>query len=106
MDNCSGVFSICDQLQIGDTPAKRPAPGVGIEGHRFDATGRGAVCAIDRPGILHSNIAAARPERPPSMHDVRLRVPNSDDAFDLAERRPAETGNKFGSPVTEMRVRT
>jgi cyanophycinase len=44
----------------------------------------------DGTGVTHSNIAEAQPERALSIHDVRLQVLSTGDAFDLEARRPAE----------------
>jgi cyanophycinase len=43
---------------------------------------------VDGSHVTHSNVAEAQPERTLSMHDVRLHVLSSGDAFDLEARRP------------------
>ena len=59
-----------------------------VEGDRFEVMGSGAVYAVDGSHVTHSNVAEAQPERTLSMHDVRLHVLSSGDAFDLEARRP------------------
>lgn len=59
-----------------------------VEGGRFDVIGAGGVTVIDASGVTRSNIAEASPDRALSMHDVRLHVLSTGDAFDFASRRP------------------
>lgn len=59
-----------------------------VEGDRFEVIGSGAVYAVDGSHVSHSNIAEASSQEALSMHDVRLHVLASGDAFDLRARRP------------------
>ena len=59
-----------------------------VEGDRFRVIGSGAVYVVDGADVTHSNVAEARPERVLSMHDVRVHVLGTGDAFDLKERKP------------------
>jgi cyanophycinase len=59
-----------------------------VEGDRFEVIGSGAVYAVDGTHVTHSNIAEARSQEALSMHDVRMHVLSSGDAFNLHERRP------------------
>ncbi|RHW16458.1 cyanophycinase [Sphingomonas gilva] len=59
-----------------------------VENGQFHVIGSGAVTVIDGAGMTHSNIAEAEPDRPLSMHDVKLHVLCCTDRFELASRRP------------------
>ena len=59
-----------------------------VEGDTFHVIGSGAVYVVDGEHVSHSNVAEARPERVLSMHDVRVHVLGTGDAFDLKNRRP------------------
>jgi cyanophycinase len=85
-----------------------------VRGQRFEVVGSGAVYVADGTGVTHSNIAEAEPDRALSIHDVRLHVLSTGDAFDLDTRRPAEvpsikesqklTGARADSEKTEAAV--
>jgi cyanophycinase len=59
-----------------------------VEGHRFRVIGSGAVYLVDASDVSHSNIAEAESDAMLSIHDLRVHVLSSGDAFDLAARRP------------------
>jgi cyanophycinase len=59
-----------------------------VEGDRFDVIGAGAVYVVDAQAVTQSNIAEAKSKRALSIHDVRLHVLASGDAFDLKQRAP------------------
>ncbi len=59
-----------------------------VDGDCFRVIGAGAVYVVDGEHATHSNLAEARPERVLSMHDVRVHVLGTGDAFDLTRRRP------------------
>src|SRR3712207_5076683 len=52
-----------------------------IENDRFTVIGSGAVYVVDGSHCTHSNLAEARPERVLSMHDVRVHILGTGDAF-------------------------
>lgn len=53
-----------------------------------EVLGAGAVYVMDGAEATHSNVAEARAECALSIHDVRMHVLSSGDAFDFAARRP------------------
>jgi cyanophycinase len=59
-----------------------------VEGDRFDVIGAGAVYVVDAQDVTQSNIAEAKSKLALSIHDVRLHVLASGDAFDLKQRAP------------------
>jgi cyanophycinase len=59
-----------------------------VEGDRFNVIGAGAVYVVDAQDITQSNIAEAKSKCALSIHDVRLHVLASGDAFDLKQRAP------------------
>ncbi len=63
-----------------------------VEGGRFSVLGSGAVYVVDAEGVTQSNIAEARSAAALSLHDVRLHVLASGDAFDLGRRAPLGPG--------------
>src|SRR5215211_5151461 len=65
-----------------------------VEDESFTVLGSGAVYVVDGSGVTHSNIAEASPSLALSMHNVRLHVLSSGDAFDLKDRRPMSEGGK------------
>jgi len=60
-----------------------------VEADRLEVLGRGGVYIVDGAGVTHSNIAEAQAECALSIHDVRMHLLSSGDAFDLRGRRPA-----------------
>jgi cyanophycinase len=64
-----------------------------VEGDQFRVIGSGAVYVVDGADVSHSNVAEARPERVLSMHDVRVHVLGTGDAFNLTDRRPISAKN-------------
>lgn len=59
-----------------------------VKGEMFKVIGSGAVYLVDAAGVTHSNIAEGEPDAALSIHDLRVHVLSSGDAFDLALRRP------------------
>lgn len=59
-----------------------------VEGPRFSVLGSGAVYVVDAEEVTQSNIAEARTATALSLHDVRLHVLASGDAFDIGQRAP------------------
>ena len=59
-----------------------------VEDDCLTVIGSGAVYVVDGEHVTHSNVAEASPERVLSMHDVKVHVLGTGDAFDLATRRP------------------
>lgn len=59
-----------------------------VRGRLGEVLGAGAVYVVDGEGATHSNVAEARAESALSIHDVRMHVLSSGDAFDFAARRP------------------
>lgn len=59
-----------------------------VENQRFQVIGAGAVYVVDGQDVTQSNIAEAKSKRTLSIHDVRLHVLASGDAFDLNQRAP------------------
>lgn len=64
-----------------------------VEGQRFNVIGSGAVYVVDAEEVTRSNIAEAREECALSLHDVRLHLLATGDAFDLARRAPIGAGH-------------
>ena len=63
-----------------------------VEGGRFSVLRSGAVYVVDAEGVTQSNITEARSATALSLHDVRLHVLASGDAFDLDRRAPLGPG--------------
>lgn len=59
-----------------------------VEGSRFAVLGAGAVYVVDGEEVTQSNITEARTATALSLHDVRLHVLATGDAFDLGQRAP------------------
>jgi cyanophycinase len=59
-----------------------------VDGDTFEVVGDGAVYVVDGAGVIHSNIAEEKSDRPLSMFDVRLHVLSARDGFALSSRRP------------------
>jgi cyanophycinase len=59
-----------------------------VKGPRFEVIGSGAVYVVDAQDVTQSNIAEAQATCALSLHDVRLHVLASGDAFDLDRRAP------------------
>lgn len=68
-----------------------------VRGRTGEVLGAGAVYVVDGEGVTHSNVAEARSECALSIHDVRMHVLSSGDAFDFASRRP-RIPERTGSP--------
>ena len=63
-----------------------------VEGDCFRVIGSGAVYVVDGADVSYCNVAEARAECALSMHDVRVHVLSSGDAFDLKSRKPRRPG--------------
>ena len=59
-----------------------------VRGGVGEVLGVGAVYVVDGEGATHSNVAEAEAEAALSIHDVRMHVLSSGDAFDFSTRRP------------------
>jgi len=59
-----------------------------VEGKRLRVIGDGGVYVVDGADVTFSNVAEAAPDATLSMHDLRVHVLSSGDAFDLGTRRP------------------
>lgn len=63
-----------------------------VQGGVGEVLGVGAVYIVDGEGATHSNVAEAKAEAALSIHDVRMHVLSSGDAFDFDSRRPRAKG--------------
>ena len=68
-----------------------------VRGRTGEVLGSGAVYVVDGECVTHSNVAEARSECALSIHDVRMHVLSSGDAFDFASRQP-RAPERTGSP--------
>lgn len=59
-----------------------------VRGGTGEVLGAGAVYIFDGAEATHSNVAEARAECALSIHDVRMHVLSSGDAYDFSTRRP------------------
>lgn len=69
-----------------------------VRGRVGEVLGAGAVYVVDGEGATHSNVSEAQAECALSIHDVRMHVLSSGDAFDFAARRPrapARAGSSY-----------
>jgi cyanophycinase len=60
------------------------------ERQRLRVIGEGSVYVVDASGVTYSSIAEAEPDRPLSLHDIKIHLLSAGDKYDLKQRRPLQ----------------